>query len=236
MPFMQSRLTRSAACLLALLVSHAAEAVQAPSSLVTAARGAALEAAATHGVKNPTVTVSQPDPRLRLTACPAPLTATLTGHAQLPGRAVARVSCPQAPGWAVHLPLRVRASGEVLVAARSLPRGHRLQAQDLARHTTELGALNGQYLLEPDAVIGQALRRAVSAGDRLRPALLEAPLLVRRGEPVIIELQGDSFAIRANGKALASGPAGARIAVENPVSKRVVHGTVTAQGRVTVEF
>ena len=66
--------------------------------------------------------------------------------------------------------------------------------------------------------------------------LLEAPVLVHRGEPVVIELRGASFAIRTTGRALASGSAGARVAVENPASKRVVHGTVTAPGQVTVGF
>ncbi len=236
MPRHPRRMARCTALLCAVLVNTTVQAAQAPASLVTAARQAALEAAAATDVKNPTITVTRPDPRLRLADCPAPLTAQLTGTARLPGRAVARVSCPQPPGWSIHLPLHVQASAEVLVAARALPRGHHVQAQDLARRKAELSALNGQYVLDADAAIGQALRHAVSAGERLRPALLEAPLLVRRGDPVIIELQGASFAIRASGRALGSGPEGARVAVENPVSKRVVHGTVTAPGRITVKF
>ena len=231
-----SRTARGAALLCALLASSTAQAMQAPAALVTAARTVALEAAAAAGVKNSTVSVSRPDARLRLVACPAPLKAELTGNPRLPGRAVARVSCPQAPGWAVHLPLTVQATGQVLIAARPLPRGYLLQTQDLARRTTELSDLNGQYLLDANAAVGQALRRAVRAGERLRPALLEAPVLVHRGEPVVIELRGASFAIRTTGRALASGSAGARVAVENPASKRVVHGTVTAPGQVTVGF
>lgn len=236
MPCHPSRIARGAALWCALLASSAVQAVQAPATLVAAARTAALEAAAAAGVKNSTVAVSRPDPRLRLITCPAPVTAELTGNPRLPGRAVARVSCPQAPGWSVHLPLRVQATGEVLVAARPLPRGYLLQTQGLARRTTELSDLNGQYLLDARAAVGQALRRAVRAGERLRPALLEAPVLVHRGEPVAIELRGASFAIRAGGRALASDSAGARVAVENPASKRVVHGTVTAPGQVTVGF
>jgi flagella basal body P-ring formation protein FlgA len=130
----------------------------------------------------------------------------------------------------------VQAKGEGLVAARPLPRGHRVQAGDLRRQTLGLGALNGQYLLDETAALGQALRRSIASGERFAPSLLQAPVLVRRGDPVMMQLQGDKFVIHANGRAMASGGAGERIAVENLSSKRVVHGTVTGDGRVTVEF
>jgi len=222
--------------LVLLLCNASASAVQAPSTLVDAARGAALAAAREAGVNNPTATVANPDPRLRLADCPAPLAAKLTGQTRLPGRAVVRVACPGAPGWAVHLPVSVQAKGDVLVAARPLPRGHRVQAGDLRRQTLELGALNGQYLLDETAALGQALRRSIASGERLAPSLLQAPVLVRRGDPVLMQLQSNKFVIHANGRAMASGGAGERIAVENLSSKRVVHGTVTGDGRVTVEF
>lgn len=130
----------------------------------------------------------------------------------------------------------MQATGEVPVAARPLPRGHLLQTQDLAGHTSEPSDLNGQCLLDAGAAVGQLMRQAVRAGERLRATLLEAPVLVHRGAPVAIELRGASFAVRAAGRVLASGSAGARVAAENPASKRVVHGTVTAPGRVTVGF
>ncbi len=219
-----------------LCTGTGARAAQPPQTLVDAAQGAVLAAAHKAGVNNPTAIVTQPDPRLRLADCPAPLDARLTGRPRLPGRAVTRVSCPAAPGWSVHLPVQVQATDDVLVAARPLPRGHRLQATDLRRQTMELGALSGQYLLSGDAAIGQALRRGVTAGERLTPAMLQAPVLVRRGEPVTLQLRSPSFSIRASGKAMGSGAQGDRIAVENPATRRVVHGTVTGAGQVTVEF
>lgn len=222
--------------LVLLLGTACAQAVQAPSSLVDAARTAALAAAREAGVNNPTASVAAPDARLRLADCPAPLAARLSGQARLPGRAVARVACPVAPGWSVHLPVSVQAKAAVLVAARPLPRGHRVQAGDLSRQTLELGALNGQYLLDETATVGQALRRGLAGGERLTPALLQPAVLVRRGDPVVMQLQGTNFAIHANGRAMSNGAAGERVTVENLSSKRVVHGTVTGDGKVTVEF
>ncbi len=219
-----------------LCAGAGASATQAPEALVQAARGAALTAARAAGVNNSTATVARPDPRLRLADCPAPLDARLTGQPRLPGRAVVRISCPAPPGWSVHLPVTVQARGQVLVAARPLPRGHRVQASDLRRQGMELGALAGQYLLDDAAAVGQALRRSVGAGERLTPAVLQAPVLVRRGEPVTVQVQSPGFAIRSSGKAMANGAQGERIAVENPATRRVVQGTVTGEGTVTVEF
>ena len=222
--------------LAALLASGSAHALQDPAKLVGAARDAALAAARDAGVNNPTATVARPDPRLRLADCPQPLTAGMSGTARLPGRALVQVACLATPGWSVHLPVSVQAKAAVLVAARSLPRGHRLQADDLRQQTLELGALNGQYLLDPEQAQGQALRRSVAAGERLTANLLQAPLLVRRGESVLMQLQGVNFLVHANGRALSSGAAGDRVEVENLNSKRVIHGTVSGSGRVTVEF
>lgn len=236
---MQPSSRRAIARLLALATCwliRSADATQTPASVVEAARGAALAAARDAGVNNPTAEVATPDPRLRLADCAAPLAARLSGQSTLPGRAIAQVSCPAAPGWSVHLPVSVRAKAAVLVAARPLPRGYRVQASDLARQTQELGILNGQYLLDTEAVVGQVLRRSVGAGERLSAALLQPPLLVRRGEPVQMQLQSANFVIHATGRAMADGIAGQRVGVENPTSKRVVQGTVTADGKVTVEF
>jgi flagella basal body P-ring formation protein FlgA len=36
-----------------------------------------------------------------------------------------------APSWSVRLPVQVKAAGNVLVATRPLPRGHRIKAADL---------------------------------------------------------------------------------------------------------
>ena len=115
-------------------------------------------------------------------------------------------------------------------------RGHRVQAGDLSRQVLELGALNGQYLIDDQAAVGQALRRSVGHGERLTPALLQAAVLVRRGEPVVMQLQSANFVIHANGLAMSNGAVGERVTVQNLGSKRVVHGTVTGTGKVTVEF
>ena len=59
---------------------------------------------------------------------------------------------------------------------------------------------------------------------------------VESGEPVTVQLQSPAFAIRTTGKAMANGAEGDRIGVENATTRRVVQGTVTGEGKVTVEF
>ena len=64
----------------------------------------------------------------------------------------------------------------------------------------------------------------------------EAEARLRRGDPVTVQLQSPAFAIRTTGKAMANGAEGDRIGVENATTRRVVQGTVTGEGKVTVEF
>lgn len=227
-----------AVCAVVALLGMApqAQAVQTAESLIDAARTAAEAAARAAGVKNSSAIVAKPDSRLRLDDCPAPLDARLASQTRLPGRAVVRVSCPVAPGWSVHLPVQVEAAGNVLVAARPLPRGHRIEATDLQRQPAQLGTLGGQYLLSDSAAVGQALKLSVRAGERLTPAMLQAPVLVRRGDPVMLQVRSDGFVIRSAGTAMGNGAAGERVSVQNPGTRRVVRGTVTGEGQVTVEF
>lgn len=65
--------------------------------------------------------------------------------------------------------------------------------------------------------------------------MLQAPVLGRRGNPVTLQVHSDGFVIRSAGTA-GSGAAGERVSMQNPGSRRVVQGTVTGEGQVTVEF
>ena len=71
------------------------------------------------------ITAREPDPRLRLTACPTPLDAALPASVGgLRARTIVQVSC-KAPAsrWTVLVPVSLETEALVLVAARSLSRG-----------------------------------------------------------------------------------------------------------------
>ena len=125
-------------------------------------------------------------------------------------------------------------TAEIVVVARNLARGEPLRESDILVERRPRADVVGDALTRPAAVIGQAARRALRAGQTVRPADLMKPDLVVRNDSVTIVFEVPGITLTARGKALASGAEGEMIEVLNPHSKRVLHATVSGPGTVTV--
>ena len=95
-------------------------------------------------------------------------------------------------------------------------------------------ALPRGFMSAPELAVGRRLRRGVDEGAALTPALLDAAILVRRGQQVIIEAQGSGLAITMAGVARADGALGQTIPVENLSSGRRLDGIVRSAKSVEV--
>jgi flagella basal body P-ring formation protein FlgA len=83
-----------------------------------------------------------------------------------------------------------------------------------------------------DAVVGQTSRRSLRPGDVLRAGQLAAPVLVKRGDAVLMVARRDEVEVTTSGEALDSGARGAMVRVRNPSSGQVVRMRVTGAGTV----
>ena len=174
------------------------------------------------------VSAAEPDPRLRLAACPAPLVAAAASSAPLAARTVVSVSCREGVRWTVYVPVSVAAQIPVLVLKAPQPRGARLTASDVVRETRRVSGLPAAWLSDPAALGRHTLRYPLSAGAVLAPEALVADVLVHQGEQVTLAANARGIEVRAAGKALEEGHEGARIRVQNLGSLRVVEGVVDA--------
>ena len=68
----------------------------------------------------------------------------------------------------------------------------------------------------------------------VREVAAPAPIVVRRGDPVLIEAGTDGFAVTREGVAAGDGAAGARVAVRVEGAIQPVQAVVLASGRVTL--
>ncbi|MGQ0530691.1 MAG: flagellar basal body P-ring formation chaperone FlgA [Panacagrimonas sp.] len=196
-------------------------------------REAAMSAARPHVSAAAELSTGRLDERLRLTACPAPLSAQVmsTSAAALS----VEVRC-DAAGWKLFVPVSVREQVPVLVATRALTRGQLVSASDVQVQTRERAGLGPAWLGSPEQIDGQVMQRPVPAGTVLTPALLAPARVVRRGQSVTLIGASGGFQVRAQGKALADAASGESVAVENLSSRRVVQGLVQADGTVRVSL
>jgi flagella basal body P-ring formation protein FlgA len=182
------------------------------------------------------VWVNDLDPRLRLAACERPLEVFLPPSAPPAGRVTAGVRCTGASRWSLYVPARVRWLDEVVVAARELTRGSRIDAASLSLERRDLARLPRGYFLTAGEAAGLVPDRTVARGTVLHPGLLDTPLAVRRGGLVNIVARVAGAEIRMKGKALDAGAMGARIRVENLSSGRELEARVVSAATVRVDI
>ncbi len=201
-----------------------------------AAHGYALEKAHRIHGEAVAVRVGRLDRRLRLTRCDKPLEVFDPPGSRDLGNTTVGVRCNGAHPWTLYVPVTIDAFAEVVVAATPLSRGETLDATKVKVARYNLAKLPQGYFDDPTEVIGMRLRRNLTAGQPLVPAMLKAQRLIQRGQRVTMVARGNGLEVRMPGEALAHGARGQRIRVRNLSSKKVVEGVVTEEGEVRVDL
>ncbi len=148
-----------------------------------------------------------------------------------PARMRFAVRCPDAGGGSTQYV--ARASVSALVAVTAVPvQANRVLAEDeVTLERRDITRIPDALAIPEDAV-GRTSRRSLRAGEVLRAGQLAAPLLVKRGDQVIMLARVDGIEVSMAGEALDAGAEGAVVRVRNAGSRQVVRMRVTAPGMV----
>ncbi|WP_229413321.1 flagellar basal body P-ring formation chaperone FlgA [Massilia violaceinigra] len=202
--------------------------------LEQAAREQLARQAETAGLAEPQFTVNVATPRAA-PPCAKPVNIEAV-DTRTPARMRFAVLCPDAggwrsSGWRYEYVLRASVSALVAVTAAPVAAGQMLTAQDVTLERRDVTTLS-DAISSADAATGQASRRSLRAGEVLRQAQLSAPLLVKRGEPVVMLARFEAIEISTSGEALDAGAFNALVRVRNLANGRVVRMRVIAAGTV----
>lgn len=151
-------------------------------------------------------------------------------NARLWGRGSVGVRCVDGANWNVLVPVTVRAWGPAFVASAALAAGSTVGADEAAEQEVELTRERPGLLRELAEVEGKTLTRSVVPGQALRADMFRAPLVVKAGDPVRLQMGGAGFQITAGGQALGQAAEGQSVRVRTELG-RVVTGVARA-GRV----
>lgn len=168
------------------------------------------------------------DSALRLPACGQAL------RAQPTGTSTVEVSCPDAGGWRLFVPVKIRRNQTVLILNRGIAAGEVIAVADITTAQRDVARIAGAALADPAAAVGRVARRTLAAGSLLAANDLVAQRLIRRGDSVALVSRRGGVEVRVAGKALADAGENERVSVENLSSRKVVQGTVAASGDVFV--
>ncbi len=182
------------------------------------------------------IEVNRLDRRLRLSRCDQPIEAFAAPSRRSSGRVSVGVRCGGGKPWSLYLPARVSLFEQVVVAAREIPRGSRLQAADLRLERQDLARLGRGYFLHPEELMGKQAHRRIAVGRILTPGQVKTPPAVTRGSRVSIVAHVGGIEASMPGTALANGKAGERIRIENLITERELEARVISAGVVRVDI
>lgn len=155
------------------------------------------------------------------------LTAQLPHGVRLNGATVVNVSISVNGKHYLNESLQytVKVFKDVVVAARRIEAQEKLSDAHLRYQRWDIGRLPSGYLTDIQAVNGRISRRSLAAGSVIVDKNLAQPIVVERGQTVIISVQAGAITVTARGRALEAGGVGEIIRVQNLNS----HKTITAK-------
>jgi flagella basal body P-ring formation protein FlgA len=139
--------------------------------------------------------------------------------------------CPDPGGWRYEYLARAKLSALVAVAAAPVAANQPLTEEQVTVERRDVSNL-ADPISKPADAVGQTSRRMLRAGDILRTSQLAAPLLVKRGDQVLMLARRDGIEVSTSGEALDAGSRGAAVRVRNGASGQVLRMRVTGAGTV----
>ncbi len=124
---------------------------------------------------------------------------------------------------------------EVVVPKRAIARGETLGKADVVVERRPRDGQANDLLGDPRAAIDKVARRVLMAGAPLRAGDVQREEIVAKGDLVTIVYETRGLIITLRGRAGEAGAMGDVVSVTNPQSKRVLQGTVSGPGRISVQ-
>ncbi len=135
---------------------------------------------------------------------------------------------------AIAVEAEVSVPPAVVVAARSLARGTRLAAGDLAvRRDVEPGGNTGVFRTVED-LVGQEVRRTIPAGTVIAADWVGPPVVIRRGDAVTVFVRAPGLRLTTQARARADGMLGELVVLESPVDRKRFVARVRGAGEAEV--
>jgi len=139
--------------------------------------------------------------------------------------------CNDTPGWRYQYIVRARVTAMVAIAAAPVAANEALLDSQVTIERRDISNI-ADPISSPDEAVGQMSRRMLRPGDILRSGQLSSPVLVKRGDAVVMMARREGIEVSTAGEALDAGARGAVVRVRNAGSGQVVRMRVSGQGTV----
>ncbi len=148
----------------------------------------------------------------------------------------ATVSAQAAPGVKKEIKGRLYPLVQVPVLKSALRPGEVISAADIDTVGMRRGNISPNVLTDAGKLIGRTPKHGLPAMRPVAAGDVQAPLLIKKGDLVTMELKSGVISLTAKGRALDSGAEGEAIRIMNTNSKQVVDAVVTGTQTAVVKL
>jgi flagella basal body P-ring formation protein FlgA len=140
------------------------------------------------------------------------------------------------PRKTIQVVADIAAMIDAVVATRFLRADEVIDRGDLKTVEMKVHQMNHPFMTDPGEVIGKSASRPLPPDIPLRPAFVKLPVVIKKGDRVLIEARRGGLSIRAYGVTKSNGQLGQTVMVANLDSGRELRAKVVAPSLVEVEF
>ena len=174
------------------------------------------------------------DSLLKLPECSVPLEAFKTTGIKA-GRTAIGVRCVAEKKWSIFTSADIKIYETVVVLSRPVQRGEIITKEHLAIEKRDVSKLRGDFVTQTEQIENKQAARQIQAGAILGLRSFIEPMVIKRGDKIIISSIQTDFAIRMSGVAMMDGTKGQFIRIKNENSGRIISATVIEPGLVSVK-
>ena len=145
------------------------------------------------------------------------------------------ISCSN-PVWKSYVP----ATQSILVSAirtsAPIKRGDTINQSNTSIGEVDLVDLRGQFFTAERPPYGLVASRNIRTNTFITSTNTKQPLLIKKGDQVLIVARSGSIQVKMNGISLENGIESQQIRVKNASSGRIIYGKVVSSGEVLVNY
>lgn len=186
------------------------------------------------GAERVEVSVIPVDRRLRLKRCDVPVSYTWTSATKTMGNTTVTAHCEGSAPWKVLIRAQVRVFHTIPTLTVPVNKGDVLTSDMVTSRLFDVSSLRRETLRSVDNVIGYRFKRRLAAGREISSAILAAPLVVSKGDQVLISDSNAVLDVQLKGTAMSGGEVGRKISVRSNSSGRVIQTWIRGPGLVVV--
>ncbi|MBT3203469.1 MAG: flagellar basal body P-ring formation protein FlgA [Gammaproteobacteria bacterium] len=176
------------------------------------------------------------DKRLNLKPCAQSLDIKFTRSQKVMGNTSLTIRCKAPVNWQIHLPVRIDIYDDIAVTKTPLIKGQSIDAKSIHFRKKKITDLHQGYFRKIDSLDRLQAKRNLSSNSILNSANVAAKHLVTSGQTVTILLKINGLQIKSTGLALQSASLGQLVKVRNKQSNKIIEGTVSSEGQVSVNL